>query len=82
MNLVLTLAIYVCVSVLVCLKVRALSSWSRSEELNETKLELKQPFSSTLSQMSLHSLSHRSQGEQRSNHQVDCHTFTCTFYTI
>lgn len=58
------------------LKVKALSSWSRSEEMNETKLELKQPFSSTLSQMSLHTLSHSSQREQRSSQQVGCHNFT------
>ncbi|XP_039672137.1 uncharacterized protein LOC120568593 [Perca fluviatilis] len=51
-------------------QVRALSSWSRSEETNETKLELKQPFSSTLSQMSLHTLSHSSQKEQRSSHHT------------
>uniref|UniRef100_UPI0037E98E19 uncharacterized protein n=1 Tax=Semicossyphus pulcher TaxID=241346 RepID=UPI0037E98E19 len=49
-------------------QVRALSSWSRSEEMNETKLELKQPFSSTLSQMSLHTLTQRSHREQRSSH--------------
>ncbi|XP_031710756.1 uncharacterized protein LOC116387634 isoform X2 [Anarrhichthys ocellatus] len=48
-------------------QVRALSWWSRSEEMNETKLELKQPFSSTLSQMSLHTLSHSSQRERRSS---------------
>lgn len=66
----------------VYLKVRALSSWSRSEETNETKLELTQPFSSTLSQMSLHTLSHSSQREQRSSHHVCCHTFTSSFYTI
>ncbi|XP_070774929.1 uncharacterized protein [Enoplosus armatus] len=51
-------------------QVRALSSWSRSEEVNETKMELKQPFSSSLSQMSLHTLSHSSQREQRSSHQT------------
>ncbi|XP_051279537.1 uncharacterized protein LOC127375918 isoform X2 [Dicentrarchus labrax] len=51
-------------------QVRALSSWSRSEEMNETKLELKQPFSSTLSQMSLQMLSHSSQRERRSSHQT------------
>ncbi|XP_037642433.1 uncharacterized protein LOC119498040 [Sebastes umbrosus] len=51
-------------------QVRALSSWSRSEETNETKLELKQPFSSTLSEMSLHTLSHSSQRERRSSHQT------------
>ncbi|KAM7379044.1 hypothetical protein PAMP_004619 [Pampus punctatissimus] len=50
-------------------QVRALSLWSRSEEMNETKLELKQPFSSTLSQLSLHTLSYSSQREQRSSHQ-------------
>ncbi|TDH06001.1 hypothetical protein EPR50_G00128340 [Perca flavescens] len=51
-------------------QVRALSWWSRSEETNETKLQLKQPFSSTLSQMSLHTLSHSSQKEQRSSHHT------------
>ncbi|CAK6952249.1 uncharacterized protein LOC121908222 isoform X2 [Scomber scombrus] len=51
-------------------QVRALSLWSRSEEMNETKLELKQPFSSTLSQLSLHALSHSSQREKRSSHQT------------
>ncbi|XP_040911109.1 uncharacterized protein LOC121193056 [Toxotes jaculatrix] len=51
-------------------QVRALSSWSWSEEMNETKLELKQPFSSALSQLSLHTLSHSSQREQRSSHQT------------
>ncbi|XP_047445376.1 uncharacterized protein LOC125010660 [Mugil cephalus] len=51
-------------------QIRALSSWSRSEEKNETSLELKQPFSSTLGQLSLHTLSHSSQREQRSSHQT------------
>ncbi|KAM4551263.1 uncharacterized protein PAE49_015110 isoform 2-T2 [Odontesthes bonariensis] len=51
-------------------QVRALSAWSRSEERNETKLELKQPFSSTLSQLSLFTLSHSSQREQRSSCQT------------
>ncbi|KAE8291162.1 hypothetical protein D5F01_LYC10756 [Larimichthys crocea] len=51
-------------------QVRALSSWSRSEEMNETRLELKHPFSSTLSQMSLHTLSQTSQSEQRSSQQT------------
>ncbi|TNN69892.1 hypothetical protein EYF80_019960 [Liparis tanakae] len=51
-------------------QVRALSWWSRSDEMNETKLELKQPFSSTLSRMSLHTLSHSSQRERRSGHQT------------
>ncbi|XP_044075986.1 uncharacterized protein LOC122887130 [Siniperca chuatsi] len=51
-------------------QVRALSSWSQSEEMNETKLELKQPFSTTLSQMSLHTLSRSSQREQRSSYQT------------
>ncbi|XP_070830189.1 uncharacterized protein [Chaetodon trifascialis] len=51
-------------------QVRALSWWGRSEERNETKLELKQPFSSTLGQMSLHTLSHSSQAERRSSQQT------------
>ncbi|XP_074545635.1 uncharacterized protein LOC141804879 [Halichoeres trimaculatus] len=49
-------------------QVRALSWWSSSEEMNETKLELNQPFSSTLGQMSLHSLTHSSHKEQHSSH--------------
>ncbi|KAG7227140.1 hypothetical protein INR49_013938 [Caranx melampygus] len=49
-------------------QVRALSSWSQSEEMNETKLELKQPFSSTLSRLTLHT--HSSQREQHSSHQM------------
>ncbi|XP_036941120.1 uncharacterized protein LOC119011822 isoform X1 [Acanthopagrus latus] len=51
-------------------QVRALSSWSRSEEMNETRLELKQPFSSAVSQMSFHTLSHSSLREKRSSQQV------------
>uniref|UniRef100_UPI003AABB2CD uncharacterized protein n=1 Tax=Centroberyx gerrardi TaxID=166262 RepID=UPI003AABB2CD len=51
-------------------QVRALSLWSQSEEINETKVELKQPFTSTLSRLSLHTLSHVSQREQRSSHQT------------
>ncbi|XP_071348305.1 uncharacterized protein [Trachinotus anak] len=49
-------------------QVRALSSWSRSEEMNETRLELNQPFSSTLSRLSLHT--HSTQREQHSSHQA------------
>ncbi|XP_014873732.1 uncharacterized protein LOC106936981, partial [Poecilia latipinna] len=41
-------------------QVRILRSWSHSEETNETKLELKHPFCSALSQLSLHTLSLRS----------------------
>ncbi|CAG5896969.1 unnamed protein product [Menidia menidia] len=51
-------------------QVRALSVWSRTEERNETKLEMKQPFSSTLSQLSVYVLSHSSQREQRSSRQT------------
>ncbi|XP_030608355.1 uncharacterized protein LOC115796202 [Archocentrus centrarchus] len=51
-------------------QVRALSSWSCSEEINATKLELKQPFTSTFSQLSLHTRSQNSQREQRSSHQA------------
>ncbi|KAM4557598.1 uncharacterized protein V3H82_017324 [Fundulus diaphanus] len=51
-------------------QVRALSSWSRSEETNETKLELKHPFSSALSQLSLHILSHSSQRKRSSRHRT------------
>ncbi|KAK2822136.1 hypothetical protein Q5P01_022201 [Channa striata] len=50
-------------------QLRALNSWRRSEEMNETKLELKQPFSSTLSRVTLHTLSHSSQREQNSSYQ-------------
>ncbi|XP_039999666.1 uncharacterized protein LOC120798939 [Xiphias gladius] len=51
-------------------QVRALSLWSQSEEMNETRLELKQPFSSALGHLSIHTLSHSSQREQRSSHQT------------
>ncbi|XP_029929860.1 uncharacterized protein LOC115374855 [Myripristis murdjan] len=51
-------------------QVRALSLWGQSEEMNETKVELKQPFTATLSQLSLHTLSHFSRREQRSSHQT------------
>ncbi|XP_061551184.1 uncharacterized protein LOC133412122 isoform X1 [Phycodurus eques] len=51
-------------------QVRALSSWSQSKEMNETKLELNQPFSSSLSRLSLHTLSHSSEKEQRSIQQT------------
>ncbi|XP_077415011.1 uncharacterized protein LOC144044458 isoform X2 [Vanacampus margaritifer] len=51
-------------------QVRALSLWSRSKERNETKLELNQPFSSLLSQLYLHTLSHSSEKEQRSFQQT------------
>ncbi|XP_068456308.1 uncharacterized protein [Clinocottus analis] len=51
-------------------QVRALSSWGRSDEMDEARLELKQPFSSTLNQMSLHTLSHSSQRERRSSYQT------------
>lgn len=63
------------------MKVRALSWWSRSEEANETKLELKQPFSSTLSQTSFHTLSHSSLREQRSSHQVRRHACASSIST-
>ncbi|XP_037131472.1 uncharacterized protein LOC119136818 isoform X1 [Syngnathus acus] len=39
-------------------QIRALGLWSQSKEMNETKLELKQPFSSFASQISLHTLTH------------------------
>nr|XP_061789894.1 uncharacterized protein LOC133579338 isoform X1 [Nerophis lumbriciformis] len=51
-------------------QVRALSIWSRSQEVNETKLELSQSFSSSLSQMCLHAYSHSSEREQRSIQQA------------
>lgn len=52
------------------LQVKAISSWCQSEELNETKVELRQPFTSTLGQMSLHMLSQSSLREQHSSQQV------------
>nr|XP_043895928.1 uncharacterized protein LOC122778275 [Solea senegalensis] len=51
-------------------QVRALSSWSQSEKINETRLELEQPFSLTLSQLFLHTVSRSSQSQQRSSHQT------------
>lgn len=52
------------------LQVKAVSSWSQSEELNETKVELRQPFTSTLGHVSLRSLSQSSRREQHSSQQV------------
>ncbi|XP_028987618.2 uncharacterized protein LOC114844422 isoform X2 [Betta splendens] len=49
-------------------QVSALSSWSHSEDLNETKLELRQPFSSTLSQVSFDA--HSSKRGKQSSHQA------------
>lgn len=57
------------------LQVKAVSSWSQSEELNETKVELRQPFTSTLSQMSVHTLSQSSLREQHSSQQVHLYMF-------
>ncbi|XP_067330193.1 uncharacterized protein [Channa argus] len=51
-------------------QLRARSSWRHSEEMNETKLELKQPFSSTLSHLTFHKLSHSSQRTQHSSYQT------------
>ncbi|XP_061925266.1 uncharacterized protein LOC133664564 isoform X2 [Entelurus aequoreus] len=51
-------------------QVKALSIWSRSQEVNETKLELSQSFSSSLSQMCLQAYSHSSEREQRSIQQA------------
>ncbi|XP_054625428.1 uncharacterized protein LOC129177877 [Dunckerocampus dactyliophorus] len=51
-------------------QVKAVSIWSQSKEMNETKLELSQPFSSSLSQMCLHTRSHNSEREQRSIQQA------------
>ncbi|RVE61387.1 hypothetical protein OJAV_G00170560 [Oryzias javanicus] len=51
-------------------QVRALRAWSHSEEKNETKVELQQPFSPALGQLSLQSLSCSSQREQHSTHQI------------
>ncbi|XP_054888648.1 uncharacterized protein LOC129361674 [Poeciliopsis prolifica] len=47
-----------------------LRSWSHSEETNETKLELKHPFCSALSQLSLHTLSLRSPRKSSSRLQM------------
>lgn len=52
------------------LQVKAVSVWSQSEELNETKVELRQPFTSTLGHMSFHTLSQISLREQLSSQQV------------
>ncbi|XP_036072052.1 uncharacterized protein LOC112147563 isoform X1 [Oryzias melastigma] len=51
-------------------QVRALRTWSHSEERNETKVELEQPFSPAPGQLSLQSLSCSSQREQHSSHQT------------
>lgn len=45
----------------------------QSREMNETKLELKQPFSSFLSQLSLHTLSRDSEKGRRGFRQVAGH---------
>ncbi|PWA17390.1 hypothetical protein CCH79_00011232 [Gambusia affinis] len=52
------------------LKVRILRSWNLTEETNETKLELKHPFCSALSQLSLHTLSLRSPRKSSSRLQT------------
>ncbi|XP_017165280.1 uncharacterized protein LOC103479198 isoform X2 [Poecilia reticulata] len=52
-------------------QVRVLRSWSHSEETNETKLELKHPFCSALSQLSLHTLSLRS--PRKSSRRLQVH---------
>ncbi|KAM6918282.1 uncharacterized protein FYW49_007906 [Xenentodon cancila] len=49
---------------------KVVSEWSRSEERNETKLDLQQPFSSSLSKLSLQTVSYSSQRDQRSSHQA------------
>ncbi|XP_023191574.1 uncharacterized protein LOC102233917 isoform X3 [Xiphophorus maculatus] len=51
-------------------QVHILRSWSLSEETNETKLELKHPFCSALSQLSLHTLSLRSPRKSSSRLQT------------
>lgn len=53
-------------------QLKALSSWSQTEEMNETKLELRQPFTSTLSQLFVHTLSQQPQKGQFSSQQVGC----------
>ncbi|KAM6948685.1 uncharacterized protein FYW47_016634 [Aplochiton taeniatus] len=51
-------------------QVKALSWWRVSGDQHETGLVLAQPFSPTLSQLSLHTLWHSSQTQRRSNHQT------------
>ncbi|CAI5641741.1 unnamed protein product [Oreochromis niloticus] len=51
-------------------QVRVLSSWSRSEDINTTKLELKQPFTSALRHLSLHTLTQSSHRDRRSSRQA------------
>ncbi|KAK1879652.1 hypothetical protein KUDE01_027769, partial [Dissostichus eleginoides] len=51
-------------------QVRAESWWRRSEESSESRVELQQPFSSTLSSLSLHRLTHSALTEQRTSHQT------------
>ncbi|XP_029560066.1 uncharacterized protein LOC115156670 isoform X1 [Salmo trutta] len=51
-------------------EVRALSLWRAQGESSETTMELRQPFTPTLSQLYLHTISHASATEQRSNHQT------------
>ncbi|XP_023821135.2 uncharacterized protein LOC101165344 isoform X4 [Oryzias latipes] len=51
-------------------KVRALRAWSQSEESNETKVELEQPFFPALGQLSLQTLSRSSEREQHSSQQT------------
>ncbi|XP_057713493.1 uncharacterized protein LOC130929889 [Corythoichthys intestinalis] len=50
-------------------QVSALGRWLRSKEMNESNLELRQPFSSSLSRLSLRTLSRSSEKEQRSVRQ-------------
>ncbi|KAM8838905.1 uncharacterized protein ACB058_015501 isoform 2-T2 [Synchiropus picturatus] len=51
-------------------QVSAVSWWSQSLEVNETRLELKQPFVSAAQQISIHTLSRGSMREQNSNQQT------------
>ncbi|XP_019901155.3 uncharacterized protein LOC105030387 isoform X2 [Esox lucius] len=51
-------------------EVRALCSWRDVVAGSEMTVELRQPFTKTLSQMYLHTLSNTSTTEQRSNHQA------------
>ena len=82
-----------CVSIV---QVRVVSSWNGTRETSETRLELKQPFTSTLSQLHLHTLSQSFAGEQRSSQQVHTslnkdtlshqrrhtHTYNHTFHCV
>ncbi|KAJ3594613.1 hypothetical protein NHX12_003920 [Muraenolepis orangiensis] len=50
-------------------QVRAVRQWSVSGERSETRVDLRQPFTASLSQVSLHAVSHVSQRLQGSRHE-------------